>query len=64
MLGIRKVTQHTTREAWTFVPNQDFSSNSDIDWTKSIHEIDQDLYAKYGIEDYVDYIENSVKPME
>ncbi len=64
MLGIRKVTHHTTREAWTFVPNQDFTANSDIDWTKSIHEIDQALYAKYGIEYFADYIENSVKPME
>lgn len=64
MLGIRKVTHHTTKEAWVFVPNQDFSSNSDIDWTKSIHEIDQALYAKYGIEDYADYIEQNVKSME
>ena len=63
MLGIRKVTHHTTREAWVFVPNQDFTSNSDIDWTKSIPEIDQQLYAKYGLEDYIDFIENNVKPM-
>lgn len=64
MLGIRKVTHHTTREAWGFVPNQDFTSNSDIDWTKSIHEIDKDLYAKYGLEYYADYIEQNVKPMK
>ena len=64
MLGIRKVTQHTTREAWTFVPNQDFTVHSDMDWTKSIHEIDQALFAKYGLENYVDFIENSVKPMD
>ena len=64
MLGIRKVTQENSKQAWVFVPNQDFTSNSDIDWTKSIHEIDQALYAKYGIEDYADYIEQNVKSME
>lgn len=64
MLGIRKVTQENPRQAWSFVPNQDFTGNSDIDWTKSIHEIDQDLYAKYGLEYYADYIEQNVKSME
>lgn len=64
LLGIRKVTHHTTKEAWEFVPNQDFTSISDIDWTQSIPEIDQQLYSKYGLEDYVDFIENAVKPME
>ena len=64
MLGIRKVTQENSKQAWNFVPNQNFSKESDIDWKKSIPEIDQSLYAKYGLEEFVDYIENSVKPME
>ncbi|MBQ3944298.1 MAG: restriction endonuclease [Alphaproteobacteria bacterium] len=64
LLGIRKVTQENSKQAWEFVPNQDFSKGSDIDWTKSIPEIDQQLYVKYGLEDYVDFIENSVKPMD
>ena len=64
MLGIRKVTQDNSKQAWEYVPNQDFSKKSDIDWTKSISEIDQALYAKYGLEDYIDFIENTVTSME
>ena len=64
MLGIRKVTQHNTRQAWEFVPNQDFSTQSDIDWTLSVQEIDQQLYRKYGLNDYIDFIETNVKSME
>ena len=64
LLGIRKVTQHTTKEAWAYVPNQDFTDKSDIDWTKTIADIDNQLYEKYGLKDYVEFIESSVKTME
>ena len=38
---------------------------SDIDWTKSIPEIDQQLYAKYGLdENEIQFIETHVKEME
>lgn len=60
MLGIRKVTQENSRQAWEFVPNQD---QSDIDWTKTIEEIDKQLYAKYGLDEYESFIETNVKPM-
>ena len=37
---------------------------SDIDWSKSIPEIDQQFYAKYGLDvEEVDFIEIHVKPM-
>jgi len=64
LLGIRKVTQENSKRAWEFVPNQDFTSSSDIDWSKSIGEIDQQLYEKYGLQDYAEFIENSVTPMD
>lgn len=65
MLGILKVTQHNPRSTWEYVPNQDFSAASDIDWTKSIPEIDQQLYAKYELDpDDIAFIEAKVKPME
>ena len=51
LLGIYKVTQDITPRVWQFVPLQDFTSASDIDWTKSIPEIDQQLYAKYGLDE-------------
>lgn len=50
---------------WLKAPLQDFPSNSDIDWNKSIPEIDQQLYKKYGLtQEEIDFIEKKVKPME
>lgn len=47
------------------VPLQDFTSNSDIDWNKSIAEIDKQLYAKYNLsKDEITFIEKKIKPME
>ena len=65
MLGVLKVTQHNTREKWVKVPLQNFTTQSDIDWTKSISEIDQQLYAKYGLDkNEIDFIEEKVREME
>ena len=65
MLGVLKVTQNNARPTWAFVPLQDFTSTSDIDWSKSIHEIDLQLYTKYGLSDEeVEFIESHVKEME
>ena len=65
MLGILKVTQHNPRSTWKYVPAQDFTSASDIDWTKTIPEIDAQLYAKYGLDpEEIAFIEAKVKPME
>lgn len=66
MLGSKKVTQgNKTPKIWSNVPLQDFTNNSDIDWSKSIPEIDKQLYAKYGLsEEEINFIEQNVKPME
>lgn len=65
MLGVLKITQDNPPEKWKYVPLQDFTSTSDIDWTKSIHEIDLQLYDKYGLtEEERDFIETHVKAME
>lgn len=65
MLGILKVTQDNNKETWKYVPLQDFTENSDIDWTKSVADIDKQLYAKYGLsQEEIDFIETKVKPME
>ena len=64
LVGILKVTQAIPPGKWKYVPLQDFTSSSDIDWSKSIHEIDQQLYAKYGLsEDEINFIETHVKEM-
>lgn len=65
MLGVLKVTQDNTKETWKYVPMQDFTDNSDIDWSKSVHEIDLQLYKKYGLSDEeIAFIESKVKPMD
>jgi len=65
MLGILKITQHNDRDKWLEVPLQDFTSNSDIDWSESIPVIDQQLYKKYDLsQEEIDFIETNVKEME
>lgn len=64
LLGTLKVTQHNPSETWANVPLQDFTVSSDIDWSKSIAEIDQQLYAKYGLSAAeINFIETTIKPM-
>lgn len=64
MLGIKKVTQHCPPNVWTMIPLQNFTSSSEIDWSKSIHEIDLQLYHKYGLdENEINFIETHVKEM-
>ncbi|HMV61141.1 MAG TPA: hypothetical protein PKC07_08040, partial [Agitococcus sp.] len=65
MLGVLKITQNNSKETWSKVPLQDFTPNSDIDWSKSIAQIDQQLYAKYGLnQEEIDFIESKVKAMD
>lgn len=65
MLGVLKRTQALSPDKWKYVPLQDFTSNSDIDWQDSISGIDKQLYKKYGLsKEEIDFIENNVKEME
>jgi hypothetical protein len=65
MLYVLKVTQHNPRSTWKFVPAQDFTSASDIDWSKSIPEIDAQLYAKFDLDAAeIAFIEDNVTPLE
>lgn len=60
-----KITQDNPPEKWKFVPLQDFTSNSDIDWTQPVADIDRQLYAKYGLDDEeIQFIESHVKEMD
>ena len=64
LLGACKITPENARkEVWKYVPLQDFSNNSDIDWSKS--NIDQQLYKKYNLtNEEIDFIETHVKEMK
>ncbi len=62
--SLAKASQHATSKTYRFVPLQDFTSSSDIDWSKSIDEIDAQLYKKYNLSDEeIKYIENTIKEM-
>ena len=65
MVYVKKKTQHAPASVYQFVPLQDFTSSSDIDWSASISDIDRQLYRKYGLSaDEVAFIEKMIKPME
>lgn len=63
--GIAKSSHTAPRTTYKFIPLQDFTSNSVIDWSQSIAEVDQQLYKKYGLsEEEIQFIESKVKEME
>ena len=65
MIAQLAATQHLSKEKFRFVPLQDFSPASDIDWSGSVAEVDRQLYAKYGLtEEEIAFIEKMIKPME
>jgi superfamily II DNA or RNA helicase len=64
LLGILKITQHNPKSNWSYIPIQDFTNKSDIDWSKSISEIDKQLYKKYQLSnEEIKFIEDNVQPM-
>lgn len=65
MLGILKITQDCPGPKWAYVPLQDFTSSSDIDWSKSIEEIDEQLFDKYDLDEQErNFIRTKVKEMK
>ena len=59
------VSMNISRGNFRFVPLQDFTSKSDIDWSKSVAEIDGQLYKKYKLtNDEIAFVEGMIKPME
>ena len=65
MLGTLKITQSNKKDTWRNVPLQNFTNNSDIDWSRSIAQIDQQLYKKYDLsEKEIAFIEEKVRAME
>ena len=64
MHSLTKISQHGTSKTYNYVPLQNFTSESDIDWSKSIDEIDKQLYKKYALnEEEVLFIERMIKPV-
>ncbi|MDT2817540.1 Eco57I restriction-modification methylase domain-containing protein [Vagococcus lutrae] len=62
--SLAKASQDATKNTYRFIPLQDFDSNKDIDWSKSSHEIDLQLYKKYRLDDdEIAFIEMRIKEM-
>lgn len=50
---------------FSLIPQQDFTSNSDIDWKQSLTDIDQKLYKKYNLTpEEINYIESTIKSLD
>lgn len=65
MLGVLKTTQDINPSKWLYVPIQNFSPKSDINWSTSISNIDAQLYKKYGLNnEEINFIENNVMEMD
>lgn len=65
LLSLAKSSQHATAKTYRFVPMQDFTAQSDINWNKTIPEIDKQLYKKYGLSnEEIAFIEEKIKPMD
>jgi len=65
LLGVLKITQDNKKATWKYVPFQDFTANSDIDWTQSVADIDRQLYQKYDLSpEEIAFIETHVREMD
>ena len=65
MLGILKVTTNNPINKWKFVPMQDFSNNSDINWNVDRLMLDQQFYNKYNLTLHEStWIEDHIKEMD
>ena len=59
-----KKTQHNPAAVWAYIPIQDFTKASDIDWSQKIDVIDKQLYKKYNLSlEEIDFIEKKVLSM-
>ena len=61
MAGILKVSQNLYQGIYQYVPIQDFTNNSDINWNTSIDDLDEQLFKKYNFsDDEIKYIESKI----
>lgn len=65
LVQVLKSSQNVTQIVYRFVPMQDFTDASDMDWSGSVEEIEGQLYRKYGLtQEEIDYVEAWIKPMD
>ena len=65
LLDVVKTTQDIYQTKFIFTPVQDFTKYSDIDWTKSLDEIDEQLFRKYQLtSDEINFIKTKVQSQD
>lgn len=65
LIGYFEKTQDNPPSVWGYIPLQNFTAISDIDWEQSISDIDRQLYKKYKLtNDEIEFIESTIRPME
>lgn len=63
--SLSKGSQDATAKTYRFVPIQDFTEKSDIDWNESISKIDEQLLKKYNLTlEEQEHINSKIKSME
>lgn len=64
LLFYNRHSLNISQESFSLIPLQDFTEKSDIDWTKSIDEIDDFLYKKYNLTNKeIQFIKTNIKEM-
>ena len=64
LLFFNRSSLNISQSTFSLIPLQNFVDDSDIDWSKSVSEIDTQLYAKYNLtEEEIAFIESMIKPM-
>lgn len=65
LLFYNRHSLNISRNSFDLIPLQNFTTSSDIDWSKSKHEIDKQLYKKYKLnENEIAFVETSIEEME
>ena len=65
LVAIKKQSQDATSIKYKYVPLQNFTNKSDIDWTQSVTDIDKQLYEKYKLsKSDIEFIETNITSMD
>ena len=62
--SLAKSSQDSSAKTFRFIPVQDYSKESDINWSCELTQLDNQLFEKYGLDDAERaHIRNSIKTM-
>ncbi|MDK8585745.1 Eco57I restriction-modification methylase domain-containing protein [Corynebacterium kefirresidentii] len=65
LISLAKANQNGTRKTYKFVPMQDFTGSSSIDWNVPVADIDLQLFELYGLStEERQHISSSIKDMD